>query len=227
LATPKGAAIESKRDPGELEESLVAFYDDRTTERCTFGRTSFAPFVLRKGRTVEAMARLADRLRAGEARAGALHPLYVAALESLDHDLKARRDAWRAVGIRRVAEGRNAFHRIEAAREFVFAMYRHPIRLSDVANAAQLSQPYLIRLFTQLYGETPMRLLARLRFEEARRMLQETNLPIAEIGRRLSMESASTFSTRFAKVYGESPVSFRRRMEAEANIEEEQTPNES
>ena len=65
------------------------------------------------------------------------------------------------------------------------------------------------RAFKQSMGMTPTNYIAERRIEGATKLLQETDLPIAEIALRSGFSSQSHFTTSFRRVAGATPRAFR------------------
>ncbi|MFC0105194.1 helix-turn-helix domain-containing protein [Kibdelosporangium aridum] len=85
------------------------------------------------------------------------------------------------------------------------------ITLDDLAKEAALSRFHFLRLFTARTGRPPLKFLTELRITEARRRLQNSDEPIAAIGRKSGFPSASHFSATFSRYVGCSPTEYRLR----------------
>ncbi len=96
------------------------------------------------------------------------------------------------------------------ALDFIGRRFQEPIRQEQIAQAAEVSQPTLVRLFRRHLGRNPMEHLIETRLEFARSMIA-TDLPIKEISWRCGYASAYYFSTAFRKKYGLSPQNFRKK----------------
>jgi AraC family transcriptional regulator of adaptative response / methylphosphotriester-DNA alkyltransferase methyltransferase len=82
--------------------------------------------------------------------------------------------------------------------------------LDQVARAIATSSRQLQRVFTQLAGSAFRDELAAVRMQHAAAMLQTTDLPVAEIARRVGYRQAAQFAKAFRRHHGESPSGFRR-----------------
>ncbi|RST23154.1 AraC family transcriptional regulator [Streptomyces sp. WAC04770] len=87
--------------------------------------------------------------------------------------------------------------------------FREDITIDDVAQAAGFSRFHLTREFTHLIGVSPRRFLRAIRFEEAKRLLSETRLNIAEISHSVGYSSVGTFSSCFKSCTGVTPSAYR------------------
>ena len=87
-----------------------------------------------------------------------------------------------------------------------------PVDFRRLARSMGVSYSLLRQRMRHITGMAPGRYLSRLRCDEARRLLWETDLPIAEIGERVGMVDPYGFSRSFKRVVGISPARFRDRV---------------
>jgi AraC family transcriptional regulator len=80
-----------------------------------------------------------------------------------------------------------------------------------LAGVACLSRFHLIRMFRQVYGETPLRFLTRLRMEEACRRLALGDDAIANIAADCGYVNPTHFAAAFRRVVGVTPREYRLR----------------
>lgn len=74
--------------------------------------------------------------------------------------------------------------------------------LTQLARVANYSPWHLIRMYRDVFGETPSEHVARLRLARAWSMVRESALPVCEITERLGFESQSAFCRAFKSAYG-------------------------
>lgn len=82
--------------------------------------------------------------------------------------------------------------------------------LETLAAEAKLSTYHFARQFKVSTGEAPYQYLMRLRIKEAQRLLQQTNLPLAEIALAVGYSGQARFTTAFKQLTGTTPGRFRR-----------------
>ncbi|MGC4016346.1 MAG: substrate-binding domain-containing protein [Luteolibacter sp.] len=84
------------------------------------------------------------------------------------------------------------------------------ITVQELSAAAAVSTKTLVKRFMAEFGIDPAEEIRRRRTDEAKRLLAETDIPIAEIGRRCGFPSPSNFFNFFRRNAGVSPTDFRR-----------------
>ncbi|WP_326702300.1 AraC family transcriptional regulator [Streptomyces cyaneofuscatus] len=87
--------------------------------------------------------------------------------------------------------------------------FREDLTIDGIAQAAGFSRFHLTREFTHLIGVSPRRFLRALRFEEAKRLLSDSRLNVAEISHAVGYSSVGTFSTCFKSCTGVTPSAYR------------------
>jgi two-component system response regulator YesN len=122
-----------------------------------------------------------------------------AAVRDAADSLAAAR-ATRKVESRIVVLAKRAIHERFADSEF---------SLEAASERAGVSKNHLSFEFSRETGETFTEYVARVRVEEAKRLLATTQLLVYEVGERVGYPSVEHFSRVFKKVAGVSPVKFR------------------
>lgn len=98
--------------------------------------------------------------------------------------------------------------------EFVERRYRDRISLSDVAGAVGLSPGHLTTVVRRRTGRTVGAWITERRMVEARTLLVQTDLPVAEVGRRVGYDDAGYFTRTFRRVHGATPLGWRHAAQA-------------
>ena len=86
-----------------------------------------------------------------------------------------------------------------------------PLPVERVAEGVGMSPRSLSRWCREHLDEAPAALVRRLRLEEARRLLEETALPLKDITARTGLGDASTFWRAFTRDLGITPNEYRQR----------------
>jgi AraC family transcriptional regulator len=84
-----------------------------------------------------------------------------------------------------------------------------PIPLAAVAEEVGMSRYHFSRAFKQSMGLSPINYIVQQRIERAKKLLVETDLPIADIALRAGFSGQSHFTTFFRRLVGVTPRSFR------------------
>lgn len=98
----------------------------------------------------------------------------------------------------------------ERILHYIEAHYHEPITPRDVAAALHYSLCHLTHVTQRTLGASPGDLLLRRRIAKARRLLQETALPVARIAARVGFTDLAHFSRRYSQVMGVSPTQYRK-----------------
>jgi AraC family transcriptional regulator len=114
----------------------------------------------------------------------------------------------------RISKGGMAPHKLRRAIEYIsdHLEKEDEISLAGVAEEVGMSYYHFSRAFKQSMGLSPINYITRQRMERAKRLLAETELPIAEIALKAGFSSQSHFTTSFRRLAGLTPSSFRRGM---------------
>ncbi|MDU0353435.1 AraC family transcriptional regulator [Paraglaciecola aquimarina] len=96
--------------------------------------------------------------------------------------------------------------------EYVRENYHQEISIEQLAKLAFISVSALERRFKKYLSKTPKQFINEVRLENARRMLIETRLPIAEIAYRCGFSEHSYFSRQFKLQFGILPSQLRESM---------------
>ncbi len=101
------------------------------------------------------------------------------------------------------------YSRLNLARDFMEASLHLPLTIPQIARQACLSPHHFLRLFKQMFEETPHQYLTRRRIERARQMLLLSDTSVTNICFALGFESLGSFSWLFRARTGLSPEQFR------------------
>lgn len=97
------------------------------------------------------------------------------------------------------------FKRLFRARDFIESCYAEPISLTDMAGAACLSRHHFLRLFTQVFHQTPHQFLTTVRLNHAWQLLAAHRHTVTEVCFAVGFENTSSFARLFKRHFGCSP----------------------
>ncbi|MBN7796612.1 AraC family transcriptional regulator [Parahaliea mediterranea] len=83
--------------------------------------------------------------------------------------------------------------------------YAEPLRISDLADEANMSESSLFHSFKQITRMTPLQFQKKLRLHEARRLMVSEGLEAASASYRVGYESPSHFSREYSRLFGAPP----------------------
>ncbi|PKR55244.1 helix-turn-helix domain-containing protein [Thalassospira marina] len=93
--------------------------------------------------------------------------------------------------------------------DYVSANLEQAITLDDLASVAGLSVFHFSRMFRTSLGEAPHQYVLRKRISQARSMLHDGDLALAEIAMACGFSSQAHLTTRFGHIVGVSPARYR------------------
>ena len=97
---------------------------------------------------------------------------------------------------------------------FVLEHMGEPLPVERIARGVGMSPRTLSRWCREHLSESPAELVRRLRLEEARRLLEETSLPLKDISARTGLGDPSTLWRVFTQTLGVTPAAYRERFAA-------------
>ena len=95
--------------------------------------------------------------------------------------------------------------------DFILAHLSQDLSLEDLAGQIGFSPSHFARLFRQTTGESPHRFVLSQRIERARRLLQETDDPLAHIAAECGFANQSHLTQVFKDRFGLTPRDYRRK----------------
>ncbi len=111
---------------------------------------------------------------------------------------------------RHTAENGNINRITEPVLAFINEHYREDITLEQLAEVSGVSMQHFCRLFKARTDLRPLEYIAKLRISHAKRLLEGTDLSIADISQGIGYQSNTYFGMVFRKYEGMSPSEYRR-----------------
>jgi AraC family transcriptional regulator len=101
------------------------------------------------------------------------------------------------------------YRRLYHAKDYATALFDQPLTLADIAHVACLSPNHFLRLFKQVFHQTPHQYLIEKRLEHARQLLCQTDRSVTDICFSIGFKSPGSFSWLFRQRVGISPEQYR------------------
>lgn len=101
---------------------------------------------------------------------------------------------------------------VRKARRFVHEHLTEELSLGRAAKAANISANHLSEKFKEVTGISFVHYVTWMRFEKARALLANRNIPITVIAFEVGFQSLSQFNRVFKKLVGKSPRKYRQEM---------------
>lgn len=98
---------------------------------------------------------------------------------------------------------------LSAALEYIEENFAQDLRISDIAQAAYVSETYLRRLFAECCDTSPMHYTQMIRIENACDLLEKRDININEVAFKVGYTNISTFINNFKCITGETPKQWR------------------
>lgn len=103
-----------------------------------------------------------------------------------------------------------AYDRIARLLDEVSRLCEEPWTLASMADLCGLRRSRFADLLREQTGDSPIRLLNRLRIARARRLLRDTNASVTEIAFRCGYSSSQYFAEMFRRFTGQTPTAYRK-----------------
>ncbi len=100
--------------------------------------------------------------------------------------------------------------RLKRALDLLDSRFAEDLSLEDIARDAAMSKFHFIRQFKLSTGVSPYQYLLRRRLERAKALLQQGDLPIAQVALAAGFGDQSQFNRHFRREYGTTQAAFRR-----------------
>jgi AraC-like DNA-binding protein len=105
---------------------------------------------------------------------------------------------------------------VQRACRFLSEHFGERLSVPQAAQAVYVSPQYLCRLFRRELSTSVMDYLMEIRIDRAKRLLEQTPLPVLEVGKMVGLPDASHFGKVFRRLTGLSPAHYRRQFRRKA-----------
>ncbi|ANE47711.1 AraC family transcriptional regulator [Paenibacillus swuensis] len=99
---------------------------------------------------------------------------------------------------------------LERGRDYMEIHYAEGITIQEMAAYAGVDRTTFAKKFKQIYGISPVQYLQKLRIEQSKLLLKETQYKLSEIAESVGYADLFTFSKAFKKFVGIAPLSYRK-----------------
>lgn len=100
---------------------------------------------------------------------------------------------------------------VAKCQEWIAQHYDHDAPVSSMTKLSGLSERSFKRRFAKATGMTPIEYVQTLRLEEAKQILETTEMPIEAVANEVGYEDSSYFGRLFRKMVGLTPAQYRKR----------------
>ena len=101
------------------------------------------------------------------------------------------------------------YRRLSLAKEYIDAHLHTDIHLDRAAQEACLSKYHFLRVFKEVYGQTPHNYIVQKRLERAQFLLRSTGESVVTICRTVGFEDPGSFGRLFRRFFGITPTLYR------------------
>ena len=116
--------------------------------------------------------------------------------------------------VRQIALSDGKLRQVSRAIDWIKEHYREPFSVGVVASEARMSHSALHNHFKEVTSMSPLQYQKRLRLQEARRLILDSSLDVAEAGFSVGYDSPSQFSRDYRRLFGAPPLRETRRLKA-------------
>lgn len=100
---------------------------------------------------------------------------------------------------------------LKSAVNYIDDHFSDEITFEDLCKRANVTPQHLCRLFKKYFNLRPMEYLAKYRIQEAKAMLNSTNISIAEIAEKVGFSNCNYFCILFKRYENTTPTKYRNR----------------
>jgi len=110
------------------------------------------------------------------------------------------------------SESSSSVKYIGIVKDYINTHYHYNITVTDLAKHAGVSVSYLRQIFTSHLGMAPQEAIIQKRMSVAKKMLEESTLPISSIASSCGYSDQSAFCKVFKKTQAISPLQYRKKI---------------
>ncbi|KAE9636183.1 MAG: AraC family transcriptional regulator, activator of mtrCDE [Epulopiscium sp.] len=103
--------------------------------------------------------------------------------------------------------------RISGALDYVKENYRDEIKISQLAQACNMSESHFRRVFLETMNMKPVDYINLIRIQKACELIQKTQISMEDVAYKVGFTAVSTFNRNFKKLVGISPYQWKQSAE--------------
>lgn len=103
------------------------------------------------------------------------------------------------------------YRRLHICRDFMLSNLGKSQSLEEIAAVAGFARHHFLRVFREVFGQTPHQYLTKVRLDKARQLVKRTDRSISEICLDVGFESLSSFSALYRRNFQLSPQQDRQK----------------
>jgi len=107
-------------------------------------------------------------------------------------------------------EGAGTADVVDRTLAYIFSHVSDDVRLAEAADLAGMSKSGFSRYFQRASGQSFTDTVRKLRLTHACHLLEQTDVPVATVSRRVGYRNLSNFNRQFRATYGVTPTGYRR-----------------
>jgi transcriptional regulator GlxA family with amidase domain len=100
---------------------------------------------------------------------------------------------------------------VRKALEIIWSPSEHPLSVSDIARQLPVTRRTLDRRFAEAIGHSVLEEINRCRLDRAKRLLEETDLPVKNVAHQAGFSSTERMRVLFVERVGLNPTDYRKR----------------
>lgn len=104
-----------------------------------------------------------------------------------------------------------SFRRLQPAIDYMEHHYAGKVQMERVSQTVNLSPYHFSSLFKKVFGLPPIRYLTRIRIEQAKRMLLDSDIPVTDVAEKSGFCNINYFDKVFKEQTGFTPMEYRKR----------------
>lgn len=141
-----------------------------------------------------------------------LEPLFIKISELVVLKQTRLNSSFLKLNIAKQCTKKELYKYVTRAEEYILDNLEEKLSLASISKEVGVSMYYLHRVFSEIYGSSPLNYLTKARLAKAKNKLQNPKVPIHQIAIECGFDNTHYFSNVFKKHLGVSPLGYRRKI---------------